>query len=210
MQNMCLQKMSSIKEEQEGVWTLDPPTVTEVSLEYIPERSINGRQRLIQITQTGLHRIFPDVPPMCEKSMENLWRLPRYARCPELQVQVVTEPILIILGISDEFIKLVQLHLQANSVTAKTVCLHKFSHSCRHPTCWMLSLWMLNFRYGLVFADCSPSSWNTPCSLNDATIVFIIHVSSFYFQCLFRAYLPFSMVILSNAVVWEAMTVLRL
>lgn len=131
LQSMCLPKMDKIKEEWEKeIGAVILPNVWEESLEYIHDCSINARHCLIQFkilhrlhfSKTKLHKIFPEVSPLCDKceSMEATLSH-SYALCPKLQyywveifrflsvilkVQIEPDPILIILGISEELRKL--------------------------------------------------------------------------------------------------------
>lgn len=128
---MSLPKVVSIKEAWEKeLGTLMPLNVWEESLEYIHECSINAQHCSIQFkilhrlhySKAELHGIFPDVSPLCEKcdSMEATLSH-SYALCPKLQqyrcdilhffslileVRMEPDPILIILGISGELLKL--------------------------------------------------------------------------------------------------------
>ncbi len=131
LQNMCLPSMDRVKEEWEReIRALIPPNIWEESLEHIHECSINTRHCLIlfkilhrlHYSRTKLHRIFPEVSPLCEKcgSMEATLSH-SYALCPKLQsywheifnffstilgIQLDPYLILIILGTSQELRKL--------------------------------------------------------------------------------------------------------
>ena len=128
---MCLPKMDRIKEEWErGFGALIPPNVWEASLEHIHECSTNAQHCLIQFkilhrlhySHTKLHKIFPELSPLCEKceSMEATLSH-SFTLCPKLQnywhdifdifsviwgIRQDPDLILIILGISEGLRKL--------------------------------------------------------------------------------------------------------
>lgn len=149
--NMCPPKMDRIKEEWEREFgALIPPSVWEESLEHIHECSINARHCLIQFkilhrlhySKAKLHKIFPEVSPLCEKceSMEATLSH-SFALCPKLQnywheifdffslilgIRLDPDLILIILGTSVGLRKLnnAQQHLLAYGlITAKKLIL---------------------------------------------------------------------------------------
>lgn len=124
--------------------------VWEECLEYIHECSINTRHCLIQFkilhrlhySKVKLHKIFPDVSPLCEKCECSEATLSHsYALCHKLwnywgdifnflsrilEVQINPDPVLIILGISDELLKLnvaQQRLLSYGVITAKKLIL---------------------------------------------------------------------------------------
>ena len=155
--------MDRIKEEWEReLGALIPPNVWEESLEHIHECSINARHCLIQFkivhrlhySKTKLHKIFPEVSPLCEKcdSMEGTLSH-SFALCPKLQsywheifdlfslilgIQLDPDPTLIILGTSEGLRKLnsAQKHLLTYGlITAKKLILLNWkkregSHCC--------------------------------------------------------------------------------
>lgn len=125
IQNKCHTTMDNIKKEWEKeLGTEIEEVIWNEALEYVNSCSINARHCLIQFkilhrlhySKVRIHKIFPEVSPMCEKcksSEANL--LHSYALCPRIQeywkqifevlskvlkVQIIPDPILIIFGTS--------------------------------------------------------------------------------------------------------------
>lgn len=149
--SMSSPKTDALKDKWETeLGTQIPQYVWEECLEHIHDCSINTRHCLIQFkilhrlhySKVKLHKIFPDISPLCEKcECAEATLSHSYALCHKLQkywgdifnflsrileVQIIPDPVLIILGISDELLKLnvaQQRLLSYGVITAKKLIL---------------------------------------------------------------------------------------